>query len=444
MPFCQKCGNKLDDQAAFCPKCGTACGNVDSANTTQEFAKREQVFVGKIKKCPQCGCSLSSEAVVCPECGHELGINTISKELIEFKDSIGKLETHALSNEKVAILLKSTITNFSVPHTKGDLRDLLIFVSGKVKNETTNIEWLAVWNAKLKQIVDEVSLLFANDKDFLAPFLQQKQQCDAIFFERQKSEKKISNKIKKIKFGKKGIGCLVCCILFLPLFIKGCNEAFRQVEAETDAKIKAQTKQIHEDYKGQSAQNDESSEEKVESYEKKTFKSVKIGNQVWAAENLAIKTDESGCYENKVENCKKYGRLYSWKSARKACPEGWTLPTIEDIRALTSYMIEKGATQESLGTELKSVNGWNKNKGTPKGNNKYKFNALPSGECDYISSYNNELGNCSLLEDVALFWTATSIDDGFALAVRLDFDKTTFNGEGKIKTYLHAVRCIKE
>lgn len=443
MPFCQNCGNKLEDGMAFCSKCGTATEWAGTANKPEEYAKREQVFVGKIKKCPQCGCPLSSEAVVCPECGHELGVNTISKELTEFKDSISKLETHALTSEKVAILLKSTITNFSVPHTKGDLRDLLVFVSGKVKNETTNIEWLAIWNAKLKQIVDEVSLLFANDKDFLAPFLKQKQECDAIFFERQRSEKNILTKIKKVKLGKKGIIGIVCCILFLPIFIKSCNEAFRQVEAEANAKINAQTKEIQD--KGRGAQEDGASEkDDVENYEKKEFKSVKIGKQVWAAENLAVKTDESGCYENKIENCKKYGRLYSWKSARKACPEGWTLPTMDDIRSLTSYMMEKGSLQESLGTDLKSSDGWNKNKGTPKGNNKYKFNALPSGRCDYISSYDNELRSCSLLEDVALFWTATSINDGFALAVRLDFDKTTFNGDENLKTNLLAVRCIKE
>ncbi len=443
MPFCQNCGNKLEDGIAFCSKCGIVTEWAGSANKQEEYAKREQVFVGKIKKCPQCGCSLSSEAVVCPECRHELGVNTISKELTEFKDSISKLETHALTSEKVAILLKSTITNFSVPHTKGDLRDLLVFVSGKVKNETTNIEWLAIWNAKLKQIIDEVSLLFANDKDFLAPFLKQKQECDAIFFERQRSEKNILTKIKKVKLGKKGIIGIACCILFLPIFIKSCNEAFRQVEAEANAKINAQTKEIQD--KGRGAQEDGASEkDDVENYEKKEFKSVKIGKQVWAAENLAVKTDESGCYENKIENCKKYGRLYSWKSARKACPEGWTLPTMDDIRSLTSYMMEKGSSQESLGTDLKSSDGWNKNKGNPKGNNKYKFNALPSGRCNYISSYDNELGSCSLLEDVALFWTATSIDDNFASAVRLDFDKTTFNGDVNFKTNLLAVRCIKE
>lgn len=443
MPFCQKCGNKLEDGMAFCSKCGTATEWAGTANKPEEYAKREQVFVGKIKKCPQCGCSLSSEAVVCPECGHELGVNTISKELTEFKDSISKLETHALTSEKVAILLKSTITNFSVPHTKGDLRDLLVFVSGKVKNETTNIEWLAIWNAKLKQIVDEVSLLFANDKDFLDPFLKQKQECDAIFFERQRSEKNIMTKIKKVKLGKKGIIGIVCCILFLPMFIKSCNEAFRQIEAEANAKINAQTKEIQD--KGRGAQEDGASEkDDVENYEKKEFKSVKIGKQVWAAENLAVKTDESGCYENKIENCKKYGRLYSWKSARKACPEGWTLPTMDDIRSLTSYMMEKGSSQESLGTDLKSSDGWNKNKGTPKGNNKYKFNALPSGKCDIFHDYSKNLGLCTLLEDVALFWTATSIDDMRAAGVRLDYDKTIFNGDVHFKDHLLAVRCIKE
>lgn len=165
---------------------------------------------------------------------------------------------------------------------------------------------------------------------------------------------------------------------------------------------------------------------------------------MWAAENLAVKADESGCYENKIENCKKYGRLYSWKSARKACPEGWTLPTMDDIRALTSYMLEKGATQESLGTELKSADGWNRNKGTPKGSDKHKFNALPSGVCDMFYDHSKNLDFCTLAEDVALFWTATSVSDIGAAGVRLDYDKTNFNGDVHLKSSLLAVRCIKE
>lgn len=238
MPFCKKCGNKLDDQTAFCPKCGTANEWAGSVNNSGEYAKREQTFVGKVRKCPQCGSVLSSDAVVCSECGHELGVDSISQELKDFKDNIGRLETYALTNEKVAILLKSTITNFSVPHTKGDLRDLLVFVSSKVKNETTDAEWFNIWYAKLKQIVDEANILFSNDKDFLTPFVKQKEQCDIIAVNRRESDLEfLKNKNKKkMSLGMK-IGIIIA-LLFLPIFVKSCNQAMAEMEAKSNARIK--------------------------------------------------------------------------------------------------------------------------------------------------------------------------------------------------------------
>ena len=51
--------------------------------------------------------------------------------------------------------------------------------------------------------------------------------------------------------------------------------------------------------------------------------SVRIGNQVWMARNLNRDIGGSFCYDNDSLNCEKYGRLYTWKAAQYACPEGW-------------------------------------------------------------------------------------------------------------------------
>ena len=53
-----------------------------------------------------------------------------------------------------------------------------------------------------------------------------------------------------------------------------------------------------------------------------------IGNQVWMAENLYYRTSRgSWCYGNQNANCEKYGRLYTWETAKRVCLAGWHLPS---------------------------------------------------------------------------------------------------------------------
>jgi PKD domain./Fibrobacter succinogenes major domain (Fib_succ_major). len=102
----------------------------------------------------------------------------------------------------------------------------------------------------------------------------------------------------------------------------------------------------------------------------KVYRTVKIGEQTWMAENLNYDTTGAVCFENSPDNCEKFGRLYSASLAQVVCPEGWHLPTNLEFETLL----------DSAGgfDNLKSSE-WNG------GNNPYGFSALPAGKYDYVS-----------------------------------------------------------
>ena len=141
------------------------------------------------------------------------------------------------------------------------------------------------------------------------------------------------------------------------------------------------------------------------------YKTVKIGNQIWMAENLNINVSGSKCYDGKSANCNKYGRLYNWKTAKSVCPSGWHLPSYEEWETLI----------ETAGTKLKSANG---------------FAALPGG-------FGYSDGDFSDAEDYGYWWTATEVDEDYAWLWNIDYDYEDVSSDYDDKTNLYSVRCVQ-
>jgi uncharacterized protein (TIGR02145 family) len=161
----------------------------------------------------------------------------------------------------------------------------------------------------------------------------------------------------------------------------------------------------------------------------KKYKTVKIREQTWMAENLNRKTNKSKCYKGLNSNCKKYGQLYSWEDAQVVCPNGWHLPSYEEWMSLVNSVGGK----EIAGMSLKSAQGWNDN---GNGDNLYEFSALPSG--GFIGAEYNYMGGS------ALFWSSTPVNSRNVSVLHLSYlrDNVDFLVGDKYDYY--SVRCVED
>lgn len=67
-----------------------------------------------------------------------------------------------------------------------------------------------------------------------------------------------------------------------------------------------------------------------------TYKLQTVGGKLWMAQDLNYKAASSKCFNDEEENCSKYGSLYTYSIANKACPAGWRLPTRDEAQAVIS------------------------------------------------------------------------------------------------------------
>ncbi len=181
-----------------------------------------------------------------------------------------------------------------------------------------------------------------------------------------------------------------------------------------------------------------------------TYKTVRIGNQVWMAENMNYRvTDKadgldsaSYCVGDDPANCNKFGRLYSWSAAKSdACMDGWHLPSEEEWNTLFEFV----GGSDVAGVLLRSVEEWRSIEDKSeeftkvyKGVDAYGFSVLPYD----VRNTNNAAMAVTIKS--ARYWTGTKAKeggDGMAIAFSGDRDAVTVVAGDAENTY--AVRCIK-
>lgn len=150
------------------------------------------------------------------------------------------------------------------------------------------------------------------------------------------------------------------------------------------------------------------------------YNTVKIGNQIWMAENLNYElTQGSYCYNDYQENCNYLGKLYTWNTAKMVCPSGWHLPSASAWDALISYL------GEDPGIKLMSSKGWRESYSKT---NLSGFSAIAAGQrsLGYQQKYWS-------LNDYALFWTSTEYDVSKAMHINIFQYEGRINRESQFK-----------
>lgn len=166
----------------------------------------------------------------------------------------------------------------------------------------------------------------------------------------------------------------------------------------------------------------------TDSRDGQSYKVTKVGLQTWMAENLNYKTDSSFCYNNLDSNCTKFGRLYQWADAQKACPSGWHLPSKPELEK----MIKSAGGTESAGQSLKSSSGW-----TDEGNGTEDnaFSAYPAGLRNYDGTFGEE-------GTYAYFWSSTEHDSVIAYYIILYYNNDAVRFGNRVKTDAINIRCV--
>jgi len=207
------------------------------------------------------------------------------------------------------------------------------------------------------------------------------------------------------------------------------------------------------------------------------YDAVRIGDQVWMAENLKTTRYADGTsipkgdtYSSEVPyrylpgtNKSDDGYLYNWPAVMHGasssnanpsgvqgiCPKGWHVPSDAEWTQLTNYMKTQaiyvsGGNADHLAKALAYTQGWSKSNDeytpgkNPANNNASGFSAVAVGHC-YGTS-------CYLVGTSANFWSSTLNDENNTAAwVRnLAYNNAEVTQRCSYNYYGFSVRCLRD
>lgn len=201
------------------------------------------------------------------------------------------------------------------------------------------------------------------------------------------------------------------------------------------------------------------------------YQTVKIGTQIWMAENLkttkyrngdaipqvtgntewrALLSDGYCNFKNNAQNFSIYGSLYNWyavSDSRNIAPAGWHVPTDAEWTILENFLIAKGynydktTTGNKIALSMAAESFWTSSTtpgaigSTENGRNASGFNARSSGYRN--DEFLNEFKEC-------WWWTSTASNSNFAYGRSLNYNRVgLFHGNDN-KSLGFSVRCIKD
>ena len=146
------------------------------------------------------------------------------------------------------------------------------------------------------------------------------------------------------------------------------------------------------------------------------YHTVKIGEQVWFADNLNFQSPESKIFSKNKNYTNNYGRLYHWLDAQNACPPGYRIPDNDDWDELITTI---GGPVAACAIMIN-------------GNFSARFGGMALRDSfDYFGQH-------------AYFWSANNFDDLRAFCYTLFKSEMKIQRDVRRKELFYSVRCLRE